>query len=201
MLITTALAAHQLGVPHERLLDWVARKLLPIAGEDEEGRVLLREHVVVERGEVLAAEVPERLRSPRLRRLWARGVRAHVLRCGCAFAADPQPHAEPLICCAEARALDATARLAEAFAATAQAICSFAASPKSHATRSLATLPARPPTFRSRATAPLAPPTRSPYSRVTQSRRRAEPPERGAHDLKQEPRRLASVGARNYAAL
>ena len=118
MLITTALAAHQLGVPHERLLDWVARKLLPIAGEDEEGRVLLREHVVVERGEVLAAEVPERLRSPRLRRLWARGVRAHVLRCGCAFAADPQPHAEPLICCAEARALDATARLAEAFAAT-----------------------------------------------------------------------------------
>jgi hypothetical protein len=44
------------------------------------------------------------------------------LRCGCAFAADPQPHAEPLICCAEARALDATARLADAFAADASPI-------------------------------------------------------------------------------
>jgi hypothetical protein len=74
--------------------------------------------VYVAGGEALAAEVPERLRSPRLRRLWARAARAHVLRCGCAFAADPQPHAEPLIRCAEARALDATTRLAEAFAAT-----------------------------------------------------------------------------------
>ena len=54
MLMTTALAARRLGVSHERLLDWVARKLLPIAGEDEEGRVLLREPVVMERGEALA---------------------------------------------------------------------------------------------------------------------------------------------------
>ncbi len=118
MLITTALAARRLGVAHERLLDWVARKLLPIAGEDEEGRVLLREHVVQERGEALANEVPERLRSPRLRCLAADPTPARVLHCGCVFEAYAQPDAEPLFRCAEARALDATARLAEAFAAT-----------------------------------------------------------------------------------
>jgi hypothetical protein len=119
MLITTSLAARRLGVSHERLLGWVARKLLPIAGEDEEGCVLLREHVVAERGEVLAAEAPERLRSPRLRRLWADPTRPRVLPCGCGFSADAEPDAEPLIRCADARALDTTARLAEAFAAAA----------------------------------------------------------------------------------
>ncbi len=118
MLMTTAHAARRLGVPHERLLDWVARKLLPIAGEDEEGRVLLREHLVVERGEALAAEAPERLRSPRLRRLWVNAAWPRVLACGCVFAVDAVPNTEPLIRCAEARALDATARLAEALAAT-----------------------------------------------------------------------------------
>ena len=51
MLITTSLAAQRLGVSHERLLGWIARKLLPIAGEDEEGRILLREPIVAERGE------------------------------------------------------------------------------------------------------------------------------------------------------
>ncbi len=115
MLMTTALAARRLGVTHERLLDWVARKLLPIAGEDEEGRVLLREHVVSERGQALAARVPEQLRSPRLRQLLAADARARVLRCGCAYAADATPNSEPLIRCADAHALEATARLAEAF--------------------------------------------------------------------------------------
>jgi hypothetical protein len=119
MLMTTALAARRLGVAHERLLDWVAQKLLPIAGEDEEGRVLLREHVIVERGEALAAEVPERLRSPRLRRLWASAAQPHTLPCGCVFAADAAMNTEPLIRCADARALDATARLAAALAAAA----------------------------------------------------------------------------------
>jgi hypothetical protein len=121
MLMTTALAARRLGVTHERLLCWVAQKLLPIAGEDEEGRVLLREHLVAERGEALAAEAPERLRSPRLRQMWADPMRPRVLRCGCSFAADPAPDAEPLIRCVDARALDATARLAAAFAAAAPA--------------------------------------------------------------------------------
>jgi hypothetical protein len=117
MLMTTALAARRLGVTHERLLGWVARKLLPIAGEDEEGRVLLREHLVADRGEALAAEAPERLRSPRLRQLCADPTRPRVLPCGCLFAADAEPDAEPLIRCVDARALDATARLAGAFAA------------------------------------------------------------------------------------
>jgi hypothetical protein len=119
MLMTTTLAARRLGVAHERLLDWVARKLVPIAGEDEEGRVLLREHVVLERGEALAAEMPERLRSPRLRQLWASAARPRVLSCGCADAADATLNSEPLIRCADAHALAATLRLAEAFAAAA----------------------------------------------------------------------------------
>ena len=119
MLMTTVLAAQRLGVSHERLLDWIARKLLPIAGEDEEGRVLLREHVVLQRGEALAADAPERLRSPRLRRLWADPARPRILRCGCAFTADDRLDAEPLVYCADARALDATRRLAEALVATA----------------------------------------------------------------------------------
>ncbi len=119
MLITTNLAACRLGVAHERLLGWIARKLLPIAGEDEEGRVLLREHVVAERGEVLTAEAPELLRSPRLRQLWADPTRPRVLPCGCAFSSDADPDAEPLIRCVDARALEATARLADALAAAA----------------------------------------------------------------------------------
>jgi hypothetical protein len=119
MLMTTALAARRLGVTHERLLGWIARKLLPIAGEDEEGRVLLREHVVADRGEALAAEAPELLRSPRLRQLWADPTRPRVLPCGCAFSSDPDPDVEPLIQCVDARALEATARLADAMAAVA----------------------------------------------------------------------------------
>lgn len=114
MLITTILAARRLGVAHERLLDWVGRKLLPIAGEDEEGRVLLREHIVAERGEALAADAPEQLRSPRLRRLWADPARSRVLLCGCVFAAHAGPDTGPFIRCADAHALDVTARLAEA---------------------------------------------------------------------------------------
>jgi hypothetical protein len=121
MLLTTALAAQRLGVAHERLLSWVARKLLPIAGEDEEGRVLLQGYLVAERGEALAAEAPERLRSPRLRQLWADPTRPRVLPCGCVLGADADPNAEPLIRCVDARALDATARLAAAFAAVAPA--------------------------------------------------------------------------------
>jgi hypothetical protein len=117
--MTTTLAARRLGVAHERLLDWVARKLLPIAGEDEAGRVLLREHVVLERGEALAAGMPEGLRSPRLRRLWTNAARPRVLACGCVFAADAAPNAEPLIRCSDAHALDATTRLAEALVAAA----------------------------------------------------------------------------------
>jgi hypothetical protein len=113
MLMTTALAARRLGVTHERLLGWVARKLLPIAGEDEEGRVLLREHLVAERGEVLTAEAPELLRSPRLRKLSTDSTRPRVLPCGCAFASDADPDAEPFILCVDARALEATARLAD----------------------------------------------------------------------------------------
>jgi hypothetical protein len=93
MLITTNLAACRLGVAHEHVLGWIARRLLPIAGEDEEGRVLLREHVVVERGELLAAEAPEPLRSPRLRQLWADPTRPRVLPCGCAFSSDADPDA------------------------------------------------------------------------------------------------------------
>jgi len=119
MLMTTAFAAGRLGVSHERLLDWVARKLLPIAGEDEEGRVLLREPVVMERGEALAAETPERLRSPRLRQLWATSAPTRVLPCGCAFASDVTVNNEPLVRCADARGLEATARLAEALVAAA----------------------------------------------------------------------------------
>jgi hypothetical protein len=121
MLMTTALAARRLGVTHERLLGWVAQKLLPIAGEDEEGRVLLREYLVAERGEVLTAEAPELLRSPRLRQLWADPTRPRVLPCGCAFSsdADADPDAEPLIRCVDARALEATARLADALAVAA----------------------------------------------------------------------------------
>jgi hypothetical protein len=116
MLLTTSLAARRLGVPHERLLNWVARQLLPIAGEDEEGRVLLNEYVLAERGEALAADAPDRLHSPRLQRLWASSNQSRVLPCGCVFATD----ADPLIRCADARALGVVVRLAEALASAAR---------------------------------------------------------------------------------
>jgi len=119
MLLTTTHAARRLGVPHERLLGWVARRLLPIAGEDEEGRVLLREHILAERGEALVTDTPGLLRSPRLRRLWASPDSSRVLPCGCAFASGAGPNDEPLIRCADARALDTTTRLTEALAASA----------------------------------------------------------------------------------
>ena len=59
LLLTGTQAAERLGVSVQRILRWAAEGRLPIAGQDEDGRALFREHVIETIGEDLVA-----LRSP-----------------------------------------------------------------------------------------------------------------------------------------
>jgi hypothetical protein len=58
MLLTPRQVAARLGVSVERVLLWTREGLLPIAGQDEEGRPLFREHLVATRGAELAGRAP-----------------------------------------------------------------------------------------------------------------------------------------------
>jgi predicted site-specific integrase-resolvase len=58
LLLTGTQAAERLGVSVQRVLHWAAQGRLPIAGQDEDGRALFREHVVETTGEDLVALVP-----------------------------------------------------------------------------------------------------------------------------------------------
>ena len=104
ILITASQAAERLEVSVQRVLAWAAQGALPIAGQDEDGRALFREHVIEGRGADLAAG----------RLILARPARpVMTLPCGCVVS----PDGEPLFRCALADRLDATALMAEALAA------------------------------------------------------------------------------------
>jgi hypothetical protein len=68
LLLTGTQAAERLGISVQRVLRWAAEGRLPIAGQDEDGRALFREHVIETIGEDLVALVPpgdRRLRKMR----------------------------------------------------------------------------------------------------------------------------------------
>jgi hypothetical protein len=58
LLLTGTQAAERLGVSVQCVLRWAAECRLPIAGQDEDGRALFREHVVETIGEDLVAARP-----------------------------------------------------------------------------------------------------------------------------------------------
>jgi predicted site-specific integrase-resolvase len=56
ILVTAAQAAERLGVPYQCILALVAAGRLRVAAQDEDGRVLIREHLIEElRSELSAA--------------------------------------------------------------------------------------------------------------------------------------------------
>jgi hypothetical protein len=65
LLLTGTQAAERLGVSVQCVLHWAAKGRLPIAGQDEDGRALFREHVIETTGEDLVALVPAADRRPR----------------------------------------------------------------------------------------------------------------------------------------
>jgi hypothetical protein len=116
-LLTTRQVAERLGVDHEHVLSWAAKRLLPISGQTEEGIPLIRAAIVETVGEALVSGVPKNLRSPRLRRLLADKDQPRVLPCGCAFATATE--SDPVFLCYGARSLESAMRLAAALAAVA----------------------------------------------------------------------------------
>jgi hypothetical protein len=96
--------------------DLLRRGLLPIAGQDEEGVPLVRQHHIEQRGPALLARDFGALPSPRFRRL-AIAELPPLLPCGCAI----DERDGPIFLCRTGRALEATARLAQAFIAAAPA--------------------------------------------------------------------------------
>jgi len=65
LLLTGTQAAERLGVSVQRVLHWAAEGRLPIAGQDEDGRALFREHVIETTGADLVARMPPAERWPR----------------------------------------------------------------------------------------------------------------------------------------
>ena len=60
LLLTGTQAAERLGVSVQLILRWAAEGRLPIAGQDEDGRALFREHVIETIGENLVTQRPPR---------------------------------------------------------------------------------------------------------------------------------------------
>jgi hypothetical protein len=116
LLLTPAQIAARLGIEgrSDIVADFLRRGLLPIAGQDEEGVPLVRQHYVEQRGLALLARDFGALRSPRLHRLVAADL-PPPLPCGCAI--DQQ--GQPTILCRTGRALEVSALLAQAFLAAA----------------------------------------------------------------------------------
>lgn len=117
VLLTPAQVAARLGIEgrSDIVADLLRRGLLPIAGQDEEGVPLIRQHYVEQRGSALLAG-DFGLLSPRLRRLAAADLSPPLL-CGCAIDARDCP----IFLCRTGQALEAAARLAQAFIAAAPA--------------------------------------------------------------------------------
>jgi hypothetical protein len=117
LLLTPAQVAMRLGIDDRSdiVADLLRRGLLPIAGQDEEGVPLVREHHVEQRGPALLTRDFSALPS-RFRRLAVADL-PPPLPCGCAI--DELDN--PIFLCPTGRALEATARLAQAFIAAAPA--------------------------------------------------------------------------------
>jgi excisionase family DNA binding protein len=60
ILLTSSQAAERLGVPVQRVLALVADGRLRVAAQDEDGRVLIREHLVKELAADLTPQPGER---------------------------------------------------------------------------------------------------------------------------------------------
>jgi hypothetical protein len=112
ILLTATQAAERLGTSVERVLLWAAQGHLQMAGQDEDGRALFREHVIETMGQQLVALVPQELRRPR------KSTNSTVLRkygtplqCGC------NPARSAFYLCRTGAALNAALQLAEGLAA------------------------------------------------------------------------------------
>jgi hypothetical protein len=112
LLLTASQAADRLGVSVERVLLWAAEGRLRVAGQDEDGRALFREHVIDSRGEELAALTPPELRrrggKPSDKRL--NSERGQPLPCGCNLGRSP------LHLCRTGAALNGALQLTETLA-------------------------------------------------------------------------------------
>jgi hypothetical protein len=112
LLLTASQAADRLGVSVERVLLWAAEGYLRIAGQDEDGRALFRQHVVDSRGEELAALTLSELR-PRGGKSSDKRLnseRRPPLPCGCNLSRSP------LHLCRTGAALNAALQLTETLA-------------------------------------------------------------------------------------
>jgi hypothetical protein len=111
LLLTASQAADRLGVTVERVLLWAAEGRLRVAGQDENGRALFREHIIESIGaDLVALTPPEGRRQRNLRP--DRDVDPHVPRlvCGC------NPARSALHLCRTGAALNAALQLAETLA-------------------------------------------------------------------------------------
>jgi hypothetical protein len=111
LLLTASQAADRLGVSVERVLLWAADGRLRIAGQDEDGRALFREHIIETIGEDLVGLTPPKGRRQRNLRP-DRDVDPHAPRlvCGC------NPGRSALHFCQTGAALYAALQLAEMLA-------------------------------------------------------------------------------------
>jgi hypothetical protein len=116
LLLTPTQIAVRLGIEGRAdiVADLLRRGLLPIAGQDEEGVPLVRQHHVEQRGPGLLARDFSALRSPRLRRLAVADL-PPLLPCGCAI----DQRDEPTFLCRTGQSLEIAMGLARAFAAAA----------------------------------------------------------------------------------
>jgi hypothetical protein len=117
LLLTPTQVAMRLGIDgrSDIVADLLRRGLLPIAGQDEEGVPLVRQHHVERRGPALLARDFGALPS-RFRRLAIADL-PPPLPCGCAI----DERDGPTFLCRTGRALEASAKLAQAFLAAAPA--------------------------------------------------------------------------------
>jgi hypothetical protein len=111
LLLTASQAADRLGVSVERVLLWAAEGRLRVAGQDETGRALFREHIIATIGEDLVALTPHEERRRRNSRP-DRDAHPHASRlvCGCNLARSP------LHLCRTGAALNGALQLADTLA-------------------------------------------------------------------------------------
>jgi hypothetical protein len=110
LLLTASQAANRLGVSVERVLLWAAEGRLRIAGQDEGGRSLFREHIIDTVGENLVALMPPGRPLKNLRRNPNVDLPEPRRPCGC------NPTRSALHLCQTGAALNAALQLAEMLA-------------------------------------------------------------------------------------
>src|SRR5579872_1756693 len=121
LLMTPTEVAIYLGVPVEAIAIWLREGKLLAAARGENGLPLIYRWRVERDGPELSACEPVRLASSARAGLRQRRktllIDPFTLACGCSFAGAPAQ--QPIFLCGTARALDASAQLAQAFVAVA----------------------------------------------------------------------------------